>query len=122
IYQYPMQFKVEEIGLTGGSRQTDKEIKSLLIKQLTDILNTSLALGGKVKFPVELLLDGFHHLPNGNITLNVTVILSMMSNDSVLQAVFERSNLSQRTIVAGTILVISLSKTDSQNLDMLCLN
>ncbi|KAH3860954.1 hypothetical protein DPMN_023878, partial [Dreissena polymorpha] len=47
-----------------------------------------------------------------NITFNVTVILSTMFNDSALKAVFQKSNPSQRTIVAGSILVISFSKSE----------
>ncbi|XP_052261807.1 uncharacterized protein LOC127865825 isoform X2 [Dreissena polymorpha] len=112
IYRYPMQFEVQEISLPGGGQLSDKEIQDLLIKKLTDILNTSQTLGGKVQYPVELLPDGYYHPTNGNISINVTVILSTMSNDSALKTVFEKSNSSQRTIVAGNILVISLSKTE----------
>ncbi|XP_052261669.1 uncharacterized protein LOC127865762 [Dreissena polymorpha] len=112
IYRYPMQFEVQEISLPGGSQPPEKEIENLLIKQLTDILNTSQSLGGKVQFPVELLPNGYHHPSNGNITFNVTVILSTMFNDSALKAVFQKSNPSQRTIVAGSILVISFSKSE----------
>ncbi|XP_052261801.1 uncharacterized protein LOC127865823 isoform X2 [Dreissena polymorpha] len=112
VYRYPMQFEVQEISLPGGGHPTDKEIQGLLIKQLTYILNSSQALGGKVQLPVELLQDGYHHPLNGNITINVTVILSTLSNDSALQTVFEKSDLTQRTIMAGNILVISLSKTE----------